>query len=234
MLKPRFFPLGENALTMSFGNIISVEINERILNLARFISEDKPRFIIDIIPAYCSLTIVYSILEVKKNCPQFLLAFDAVKIFVENKLQNLNENTQQIKRQIIEIPCKFDKDSALDLDFIAKEKNLSSKEIIEIFTAKTYRIFMLGFLPAFAYMGEVDERIATPRKRNPRLKVPKGSIGIAGNQTGIYPFESPGGWQIIGKTDVEMFTPNSENLTYLKAGDLVKFVSEKVKNLGYT
>jgi inhibitor of KinA len=227
MTKLRFFPLGENALTVSFGNIISAEINEKVLNLARFIEKDKPRFIIDVIPAYSSLTIIYNIVEVKKTLPHFSLAFDAVKNFVGKKLEYLVEDNFETQARLIEIPCNFDKDSALDLDFIANEKNLSPKEIIENFTAKTYRVFMIGFLPAFAYMGEVDEKIATPRKQTPRLKVPKGSIGIAGNQTGVYPFESPGGWQIIGKTDVEMFTPNRENLTYLQAGDLVKFVEEK-------
>jgi inhibitor of KinA len=85
---------------------------------------------------------------------------------------------------------------------------------------------MLGFLPGFAYMGEVDDRIAVPRKETPRLKVPKGSVGIAGNQTGIYPLESPGGWQIIGKTGTELFTPDKENPTFLQAGDLVKFTAK--------
>ncbi|MCU0237874.1 MAG: carboxyltransferase domain-containing protein [Pyrinomonadaceae bacterium] len=186
MSKPRFFPLGENALTMSFGNVISVEINERILNLARFINEDKPRFIIDVIPAYSSLTIIYSVLEVKKTCPNFSLAFDAIKNFVENKLQILDEKTSKIEQQIIEIPANFDKDSALDLDFIANEKNLSPEEIIEIFTSKIYQVFMLGFLPAFAYMGEVDERIATPRKQTPRKIVPKGSIGIKSRKINLF------------------------------------------------
>ncbi len=227
MLNFRVFPLGENALTISFGNVISTEINQKILHLARFIEQNKPRFIIDIIPAYCSLTIIYNILEVKKTYPNFQLAFDAVKKFIEKKLQNLVENNVEFKPRLIEIPCKFDKDSALDLDFIATEKNISTNEIIEIFTSKIYQVFMLGFLPAFAYMGEIDARIATPRKNSPRTKVPKGSIGIAGNQTGIYPFESPGGWQIIGKTAVEMFTPHTENLTFLQAGDLVKFIEKK-------
>jgi inhibitor of KinA len=219
MTKPRFFPLGENALTVSFGNIISVEINKKIINLARIIEKSKPRFILDIIPAYSSLTIVYSILEVRKFSQN---AYETVKSYVENKIKTLTDE-QGSKPRLVEISVNFDKDSALDLDIIAKEKNLSPIEIIELFTSKTYQVFMLGFLPAFAYMGVVDERIATPRKDNPRLKVPKGSVGIAGNQTGIYPFESSGGWQIIGKTDVGLFTPHAKNLTYLQPGDVVKF-----------
>jgi KipI family sensor histidine kinase inhibitor len=102
-------------------------------------------------------------------------------------------------------------------------KNLTASQVIEIFLAKTYRVYLLGFLPGFAYMGEVDERIAAPRKRSPRLKVPKGSVGIAGRQTGIYSLASPGGWQIIGKTNVELFTPERAAPTFLNAGDLVRF-----------
>ncbi|MEP6902413.1 MAG: carboxyltransferase domain-containing protein [Actinomycetota bacterium] len=100
-------------------------------------------------------------------------------------------------------------------------------QVVEFFTATTYRVFMLGFLPAFAYMGEVDTHIATPRKLSPRFNVPKGSVGIAGQQTGIYPLESPGGWQIIGKTEFELFTPYAENPCALQAGDLVNFYSSK-------
>jgi KipI family sensor histidine kinase inhibitor len=102
-------------------------------------------------------------------------------------------------------------------------KNLTPDKVVEIFLSKTYRVFMLGFLPGFSYMGEVDERIVTPRRQTPRTKVPKGSVGIAGRQTGIYSLESPGGWQIIGRTIVELFTPEAETPTFLQAGDSVKF-----------
>ncbi|HEX9927079.1 MAG TPA: 5-oxoprolinase subunit PxpB, partial [Pyrinomonadaceae bacterium] len=110
-----------------------------------------------------------------------------------------------------------------DLDFIAAEKNLSSEEIIEIFLAATYRVFMLGFLPGFAYLGEVAEKIAVPRKQSPRLQVPAGSVGIAGRQTGIYSLASPGGWQIIGRTPLEMFNPDNQPPTRLQPGDRVRF-----------
>ena len=110
--------------------------------------------------------------------------------------------------------------------YISETKNLAKEKIIEIFTARTYRVFMLGFLPGFAYLGEVDERIAVPRKETPRLKVPQGSVGIAGNQTGIYPLESPGGWQIIGKTETKLFTPNEKKPTFFQCGDLVKFTTK--------
>ena len=139
-----------------------------------------------------------------------------------NALQNLNDAPESEPR-LIEIPVDFGEEFAPDLDFVASINNLAPEKVIEIFTTQTYRVYMLGFLPGFAYMGEVDEQIAAPRKDSPRLKVQKGSVGIAGRQTGIYSLESPGGWQIIGKTDIEMFTPEAKTPTFLQPADLVKF-----------
>ena len=104
---------------------------------------------------------------------------------------------------------------------------MSRDDVIELFTSKTYRVYMLGFLPGFAYMGEVDTRIAVPRRETPRMSVPKGSVGIAGRQTGIYPFQSPGGWQIIGRTDLDMFSATRDPNSLLQPGDEVTFVVKK-------
>jgi KipI family sensor histidine kinase inhibitor len=130
-----------------------------------------------------------------------------------------------LERDLIEIPAKFDGSSGPDLQLVSESSSLSINEVIEIFSSKTYKVFMIGFLPGFAYMGEVDERLRMARKDKPRLTVPKGSIGIAGSQTGVYPLESPGGWQIIGRTNVELFTPNGPTPSLLSAGDVVKFVA---------
>lgn len=225
MDEPQFFSVSENALTVSFGNSISFETNQKILNLAKTIQQKPLEGLNEIVPAYTSLTVFYDLVKVKNRFPDSPSAFLAVKTYLENSLKNLDERKKQKSREI-EIFFDASEEYALDLNFISETKNLSKCEIIEIYTTKIYRVFMLGFLPGFAYMGEVDERIAVPRKSSPRSKVPKGSVGIAGNQTGIYPFDSPGGWQIIGKTDTELFTPNSENPTFLKAGDLVKFTAK--------
>jgi inhibitor of KinA len=218
----KIFPLGENALTVDFGNEISLELNNKVLRLDGFLAENNFSGFIEIVPAYSSLTIFYDVFTVRKNFPASATAFEAVRNFLENALLNLSEIETPAPR-VVKIPVRFDAESALDLDWLAAEKNLRRDEVIVIFLEKTYRVFMLGFLPGFAYLGEIDERIAAPRKSAPRLKVPKGSVGIAEKQTGVYPFESPGGWQIIGKTDIELFTPNAENPTFLQAGDLVKF-----------
>ncbi len=223
-MKFNIFPLGDNALTISFGNIISPKTNNRVFQLAEFIEKNRFAGFVEIVLAYSSLSIFYNVAEVRKTHQTFPTAFEFVKDFVENSLNKINVGVEKSTR-LIEIPMSFDNKSALDLEELAELHSLSIQQVIEIFTTQTYRVFMLGFLPGFAYMGEVDGRIATPRRQTPRLKVPKGSIGIAGNQTGIYPLESPGGWNIIGKTEFEMFTPNEKRPTLLQAGDLVKFVA---------
>lgn len=225
MSEARFFSVSEFSICVSFENRISEKVNQKILELADFIEKNPFAGMTEIVPAFSSLTIFYNPFVVSKNSLTSSTAFDAVKFYLENALQNLTESEKKTARQI-EIVFDASNEHALDLEFIGNIKKLSKAEIIEIFTSKIYRVFMLGFLPGFAYMGEVDARITVPRKETPRLKVPKGSVGIAGNQTGIYPLESPGGWQIIGRTETEMFTPNEENPTYLRAGDLVKLIAK--------
>lgn len=224
----QIFSLGDSALTIKFSNEISIELNNLVLKLAQFVEQNPFAGLVEIIPAYVSLSIFYDVLTVRKTFPEFVTAYLAVKNFTENALQNL-EVMPQKKPRLIEIPVRFDKECALDLEFVALAKNITCKEVIDIFTAQTYRVYMLGFLPGFAYMGEIDESIATPRKDAPRLRVPKGSVGIAGTQTGIYSMESPGGWQIIGKTNIELFTPEAKTPAFFQAGDLVKFYAKNMQ-----
>ncbi len=218
----KIFPLGIDALTIEFGNRISAELNDKTLDLFRYFETNPFAGLIETVPAYCSLSIFYEVRSVRKNYPEFLTAFEAVQELVKTALQNLTELPKPAPR-LIEIPVNFKGDFAPDLEFVAASNNLTCQKVIEIFTAQTYRVFMIGFLPAFAYLGEIDAAIGAPRKSTPRLKVPRGSVGIAGRQTGIYPFDSPGGWQIIGNTDFKLFTPENETPCALQAGDLVKF-----------
>ena len=224
--KYKIFPIAEDALTVSFGNEISNELNNVVTNLsAQIESRPVPGFI-ECVPAYSSLTVFFDLLSAKQKFRSALPAFEIVKSLVEIEIQMLENKAADVSR-IVEIPVSFDKKYAIDLDFVAESNNLRPEEVKEIFLAETYRVFMLGFLPGFAYMGEVDQRIATPRKETPRAKVKKGSVGIAGTQTGIYPLESPGGWQIIGRTDFELFTPDQESPSYLQPGDQIRFIEKK-------
>ena len=223
--KPKYkvFPLGENALTIDFGNRISANLNDIVTSLATRL-EKKPFWgFIECVPAYSSLTVFYDLFETKRRFRTSLSAFEIARSFVEMELFKLEEILHKGARSI-EIPLTFGKSDAPDLELVAETNRLGPDEVIEIFLTTEYRVFMLGFLPGFAYMGALDERIATPRKQNPRRWVAQGSVGIAGMQTGIYPLESPGGWQIIGRTNVKLFDAWSESPTLFQAGDTVKFV----------
>lgn len=223
---PRIFPLGDSALTVELGNVISEELNQKAIAFALHFEQNKFPGYIESVPAYASTTLFYDPVVVRTSFSDFPTAFDAVKGLVESALKDIKSDVAFAAR-LIEIPVHFNADTSLDLDLVATTNNLSPDEVIEIFLAKTYRVYMLGFLPGFSYMGEVDRRIATPRRDTPRTLVPRGSVGIAGSQTGVYSLESPGGWQIIGRTDVEMFSPNAPEPCYLRPGDEVRFVAAK-------
>jgi inhibitor of KinA len=141
---------------------------------------------------------------------------------IERLKQPLNEDDELSR--VVTIPVCYEKEFAPDIEYLAKEKNIPVEEVIRIHISKQYRIYMLGFLPGFPYMGEVDDRIVVPRKPQP-VTVAAGSVGIAGKQTGIYPLVSPGGWQIIGRTPLKIFDAEKEAPTLLRAGDTVQFIS---------
>jgi inhibitor of KinA len=219
-MKYKIFPLSDSAITIDFGNVIDEKTNDFVMKLYRFCSENPFIGMIEAMPAYASLTIFYDVLKVRKLNIEAKTAFGFAKKYLETNLQKV-DNQFVTQFGLVNIPVIYDGE---DLAFVAEYTQLSIEEVIKIHTSPIYRVYMMGFLPGFAYMGGLDARIATPRKATPRTKVPAGSVGIAGNQTGIYPSESPGGWQLIGRTELQLYTPKSPEITLLKAGDLVKFV----------
>jgi inhibitor of KinA len=210
--------LGDNALTISFGNVIREDINENVLHLFHCL-QNTPLPFTDIIPAYSSLTVFY---DVHAWRTKEATAFEKVQ---EALLSFLQQTTQQEESggRTLAIPVCYAKLFAPDLEELAAQKALSVEEVIRLHTAKTYRVYMIGFLPGFPYMGRVDERIATPRKSSPRTAIPAGSVGIAGEQTGIYPFASPGGWNIIGRTPLRLFDKDRSEPVLLQPGDSITF-----------
>lgn len=219
----KIFSLGESALTVEFGNEISTDLNGKAIALARHFEHNPFVGYVEAVPAYASTTIFFDLVSVRTHFPEFRTAFDAVHSLITNALSHLNASTKEKLRQI-EIPVSFLSENAPDLEYISEYSGLPASEVVNIFLEREYRVYMLGFLPGFAYMGEVDERIAVPRRESPRALVPKGSVGIAGRQTGIYSLESPGGWQIIGKTDLRLFTPENDTPCLLRPGDTIQFV----------
>jgi inhibitor of KinA len=212
--------LSEEAITVKFGDFINDTVHEKVMWLYRELHQNPFDGLLDTVPSYNSITLFYDafkIYEAEKTSP---LMF--VKDYLE-KLLSSGREEEVIPGDTIKIPVCFEKKFAPDLSLISADKNLSEEEVIEIFCGRSYKVYMIGFAPGFPYMGIVDKRIAMPRKETPRLRVEAGSVGIAGNQTGIYPFQTPGGWQLIGRSPVKLFDVNLANPSLLKAGDRVKF-----------
>jgi inhibitor of KinA len=190
--------------------------------LYQLLKDWQPEAVLDIIPAYHSISLIYDFIKVKK-----LAGSNTVYQFLEMKLRNLEaqltEDDNFLSARKIDIPVCYDLSVAPDLEELAVSHQLTIDAIIEFHIQTKYRVYMIGFMPGFAYMGKVNQRIASQRKANPRTNVPAGSVGIAGSQTGIYPFNSPGGWQIIGQTPLLLFDARKERPTLLEPGDEVTF-----------
>lgn len=222
----RILPLGDRALVIDFGNRIDEALNEYVLQLFYWLRQHPLPGMTEAIPAYSSLAICYDTAGVKKKLPAGLTTFDQMK---EQAAELLSRDIPEmpLTPRLHRIPVCYDLPLAPDLPAVAAANQLSVEQVIELHCAGSYRVFMLGFLPGFAYLGEVDERIAMSRKTQPQ-PIQAGSVGIAGRQTGIYPLSSPGGWQIIGRTPLQLFDRNGlkENpsqLTRLLPGDSVQF-----------
>jgi len=217
------FPLGDNAILIDFGNELNESINQKLLEIFRKIKNQNMPGVLDVVPAYSSLTIHYDVMKIFEKAggkTVFDIITDQVKKIVEDDIEISFEQNRKIS-----IPVCYDEEFGPDLSYMANEKSLSIENIIQLHTAKTYRVYMIGFLPGFAYMGTVDQRIQMPRKENPRTNVEAGSVGIAGEQTGIYPLQSPGGWQIIGRTPVLLFNKEKTAPVLLQPEDEIKFFS---------
>ena len=216
--------LGDSGILINFENKIDETLNSKVLQLFYKLKEKSFPFVKDIVPAYNSLAIFYDllILNNKTTLNRFSLKnfTDQIKILIKEDIEISSLPSRKIK-----IPVCYSAKYALDMQGIIQHKNLPRDEIIKLHTAKKYRVYMIGFLPGFAYMGQVDERIAISRKAQPRTIVEAGSVGIAGIQTGIYPLDSPGGWQIIGKTPIHIFDKEKDDPVLLQPGDEIEFYS---------
>jgi inhibitor of KinA len=213
-------PLGDSALTVDFGNIISDEIHTKVLLLVRALEEAGLHDIKDIVPAYSSVSVFYDGIALLKRNNKSAFGFMSKQI---EALLSQSINTQVANFRTVMVPVCYSRKYGLDLKEISEQTKLPVEEIIHLHTARRYKVYMIGYLPGFAYMGNVDEVIAVPRKPEPRTRIEAGSVGIAGQQTGIYPLASPGGWQIIGRTPITLFDTKKEAPVFFRAGDEVQF-----------
>lgn len=212
--QPRYLAAGDHALIIELGNEIRPEINQRIQGLMVALEEQDLWGVREYIPTYRSLMIVY----------------DPMKLLFKELVENVQQIEMQLeltalpKAKIIEVPVVYGGDFGPDISYVAQYHNVSENDVISLHTARDYLVYMLGFTPGFCYLGGLAEELETPRLTTPRTRIPAGSVGIAGKQTGIYPIDSPGGWQLIGRTPLRVFDPHREPAVLISAGDYVRFV----------
>jgi len=207
--------LSENTILILFEQEIAHDIFQQVKEGVYKVESKLSEYIIDIIPSYASIHINFNLTK---------LSHTGFKTLLESTLNTNSVSTAALdSEKIITIPVYYGAEVALDIELIATRAGLSIEEVIDIHSSAVYDVYAIGFAPGFAYLGNVDKRIAIPRKETPRKKIAQGSLGIADQQTAIYPTESPGGWQIVGKTPVMLVDYSSERLTQFEAGNKVKF-----------
>jgi len=211
-------PLGEDALLLRFGSGIDAAINARVHAVARRLASLRPPWLLDIVPAYASLALFVDLAAFPSSADPLDAAAHWLR---EQPLEDTHENAQS---RLVEIPVHYGGVDGLDLDAVAAHAALSAADVIARHAGAEYTVAMLGFAPGFPYLLGMDPLLATPRLPTPRTHVAAGSVGIGGAQTGLYPRPGPGGWRIIGRTDMALFDPLREPPSLLSAGDRVRFV----------
>jgi inhibitor of KinA len=212
------YPLGDSAITIDLGNCIDEQLNRRALALFDWLQVRRFPGIIDIIVAYSSVSVFYDLPEIQHTT------------FLRDWLQKAWDETEGIEGsngllregRLLRIPVCYEREYAPDLEWVARQKELSCEELVALHSSGTYRVYMVGFLPGFPYMGKIADRLEIVRKDRP-VPVIAGGVGIAGMQTGIYQLNSPGGWQIIGRTPVRLFDRHKDVPVLMRTGDSVQF-----------
>jgi KipI family sensor histidine kinase inhibitor len=210
---PIFHPMGDRALLVELGNVINPTVNQNVQKLFTCLDLQPSQGIIELVPSYRSLLVIYDPLTISMSD-------------LKRKIIDLYEKMGQFplpSPKSIQIPVVYGGEYGPDLEWVAAYHHLSKEDIISFHSQPIYRVYMIGFTPGYPYLGEVVDDIVTPRRKTPRTSVPKGSVGIAQKQTGIYTIDSPGGWQIIGWTPISLFEPQRQPPSLLMMGDQVQF-----------
>jgi inhibitor of KinA len=210
----RFQPASDQSLLVYFGHEISPSVHLRVGKLLRLLQRQPIAGVKNLNPAYCSILVTFDALkmdhrDLEEVLRGYLDRLDAVDLPAARELQ---------------IPTCYGDEFGPDLNEVAELHSLTAAQVIELHSSVAYVVYFLGFVPGFAYLGELPEALATPRLDTPRRSTPAGSVGIAGKQTGVYPFPTPGGWRLIGRTPIAMFRPDRQDMNYLSIGDRVRFI----------
>jgi len=213
--QPLYRPMGDRSLLVELGDDIHIAVHERVRRLFLAVKQAVLPPLVDAIPGYCSLLLVFD--------PRITTS-DRIRKTVDGLYHDLDE-FELPEPADIEVPVVYGGEYGPDLPWVADFHGTTPAEVIRRHTKPGYRVYMIGFIPGFPYMGELLDTLETPRKKTPRTAVPKGSVGLARKQTGIYPARSPGGWRIIGRTPLTLFDPDKDPPSLLEMGDRVRFFS---------
>lgn len=212
----KFLPAGDCSFVIEFGNEISPEVNKKIRKMMVDLKAENIDGLVEMVPTYCSMLINYNPCKI---------SYKELESKVKKLYKNSSKSEEEDEVTLVEIPTLYNDECGPDLEYVANHNNLAKDEVIKIHTGTDYLVYMLGFMPGFTYLGGMSERIATPRLETPRLQIFPGSVGIAGKQTGMYPSLSPGGWRIIGRTPLKLYSPESETPVFISSGDYVRYIS---------
>ena len=213
---PRLVPAGDSAILIELGAEIDVAINDSVYALVEQIKRANLRGVSEFIPTYRSLLVNYDPLVTS-----FLVLFEQLTVILENQVVGEKIVFNPV---VIELPVVYGGEAGPDIQNVADHAGLTIEQVVDIHSSVDYRVYTIGFAPGFPYLGGLDSRIATPRLKTPRILIPAGSVGIAESQTGVYPNESPGGWQIIGRTVTKLFDISSHTPSKITPGSRVRFV----------
>ncbi len=213
-MEMKLIPVGDGAVSVIFGSTIDPITNRQVHALARRLHTQPPEGFLAAVPGYTTLLVQYYSL---------CLSSQALPDWIERENQAASQ-VELPSPRLVEIPVRYGGSAGPDLDQVAALHQMTTDEVIHRHAAPIYTVYLIGFLPGFAYLGGMDPLLATPRLSSPRQSIPAGSVGIAGAQTGIYPLASPGGWQLIGRTNLTLFDPARTPPTLLTPGDEVRFI----------
>ncbi|EHI97487.1 Conserved hypothetical protein CHP00370 [Clostridium sp. DL-VIII] len=209
--------ISETAALVEFGKVINEEINKRVRTFCNYLDNHPFKGFVEYVPAFTSISVIYNPLELNYESP-----YEEVKELLEEMLCHV-DFSKVYEENIVNIPVCYGGEFGPDIEYVAEINNLTVEEVIKIHSEGKYLVYMVGFAPGFPYLGGMSEKISAPRRESPRIAIPEGSVGIAGMQTGVYPIETPGGWQLIGRTPIKMFKLDRQPQSILKAGDIAKF-----------
>lgn len=212
----QFSPVGDQALVAEFSDKVEKSANQWIRQVIVYMEKNKEKGIIELVPTYSSLLVLYD--------PMVLSYYECCQLVEVASHTGVGSAGSGAVR-IIEIPTVYGGAFGPDMQTVMAHTGLSEQDVIKIHSKTDYLVYMLGFIPGFTYLGGMDERLNTPRLTSPRTTIPAGSVGIAGSQTGMYPSDSPGGWQLIGRTPLKLYNDKKEPPTIINAGDYVRYVS---------